>query len=94
MKKFDFVIGYDIASSKRLRRVATLLESEAIRIQLSLFFYPKQTQEAVKGLVKSIVELIDPNEDDVRIYRVDIPRSLSLGSAVDLKYPNLSIEVE
>ncbi len=94
MKKFDFVIGYDITSPKRLKRVATLLELEAIRIQFSLFFYPKQTKEVVKYLVDKIVELIDPKEDDVRIYRVDIVRSLNLGSAVNLKYPNLSVEVE
>ena len=94
MKKFDFIIGYDIASSKRLRGVAKLLESESIRIQLSLFFYPNQTKEAVTSLVDKLVEIIDPQEDDVRIYRVDISRSIHLGSAVDLKYPKLSIEVE
>ena len=94
MKKFDFVIGYDISSAKRLRKIATLLESETIRIQLSLFFYPKQTKEAVKGLTDKIIKIIDPKEDDVRIYRVDIARSLGLGGAVDLKYPNLSIEIE
>ena len=94
MKKFDFLIGYDISSAKRLRRVATLLESKAIRIQLSLFFYPKQTKESVEDLVEKIMEVIEPDEDDVRIYRVDLVRSLGLGGAVDLKYPNLSVEVE
>lgn len=93
MKKFDFVIGYDVSSPKRLRQLAKLLESESIRIQYSLFFYPKQDQKALKCLVEKIVEIIDPEEDDVRIYRVDIARSMHLNSGVDLRYPKLSIGV-
>lgn len=94
MKKFDFLIGYDISSAKRLRQMAKLLESESIRIQLSLFLYPKQTSEAMKCLVEKIVGIIDETEDDVRIYRVDISRSIHLASGVDLQYPKLFIGVK
>jgi len=93
MKKFDFVIGYDIASPKRLQKVAKLLEKVAIRIQYSLFFYPKVSREALEKLTSDILELIDKKEDDVRIYRVDSKYSLSLMSGFDLNHSKLFIGV-
>ena len=93
MKNFDFVIGYDIASPKRLQKVAKLLEKVAIRIQYSLFFYPKVSREVLEKLTSDILELIDEKEDDVRIYRVDSKRSLCLMSGFDLMYPKLFIGV-
>lgn len=87
MKKFDFLIGYDIASSKRLQKLAKLLESHSIRIQFSLFLYPQKDQASLSHLVDEIMAIIDEEEDDVRIYRVDIARSVHLKSAVDLRYP-------
>ena len=93
MKNFDFVIGYDIASPKRLQKVAKLLEKVAIRIQYSLFFYPKVSREVLEKLTTDILELIDEKEDDVRIYRVDNKRSLYLMSGFDLRYPKLFIGV-
>jgi CRISPR-associated protein Cas2 len=94
MKNFDFVIGYDIASPKRLQKIAKLLEKVAIRIQYSLFFYPKVSREMLENLTHDILELMDENEDDVRIYRVDSKRSLCLMSGFDLIYPKLFIGVD
>lgn len=94
MKKFDFLIGYDISCPKRLRHLAKLLELEAIRIQFSLFLYPKQGQKDLTILVEKIVEIIDESEDDVRIYRIDIVRSIHLMSAVNLRYPKIFMGVE
>jgi CRISPR-associated protein Cas2 len=85
MKRFDFVVGYDISSAKRLRKMAKLLESRAVRMQYSLFIYHGVTKEEIESLVDEIVNVIDSEEDDVRIYRVDMKRSLSLGSGFDLK---------
>lgn len=89
MKKFDFMIAYDVACEKRLRKLAKLLEEEALRVQFSLFLYPNQSQQALTLLSEKIVDLIDEKEDDVRIYRIDIKRSLHLASAVDLCYPTI-----
>jgi CRISPR-associated endonuclease Cas2 len=67
MKRFDFMIGYDIASVKRLPKVARLLEKVALRVQYSLFLYPNVTKEELEHLVGKLLELIDEKEDDVRI---------------------------
>ena len=45
MKRFDFLVCYDIADAKRLRKVAKLLEKEAIRIQKSQFFMLMQKRK-------------------------------------------------
>jgi len=94
MKRFDFVIGYDISSVKRLRKVAKLLEVVAIRIQYSVFIYPKVTKEELKELIDKLLEIIDKESDDIRIYQINIKHSLNLKSAIDLAYPKLFIGVE
>jgi CRISPR-associated endonuclease Cas2 len=38
------VIAYDIRDEKRLRKIAKLMQSYAIRIQLSVFLLPKATK--------------------------------------------------
>jgi CRISPR-associated endonuclease Cas2 len=87
MKKFDFVIGYDISSPKRLRKLAVLLAKVAIRIQYSLFLYPDVTKDDLNRVVEKILKIIDEKEDDVRIYRVNTLRSLNLMSGFDLTHP-------
>jgi CRISPR-associated protein Cas2 len=89
MKKFDFLVCYDIADDKRLRKVAKILESESIRIQKSQFFYVDATMENITKLVINLEEIIDKDEDDIRIYKVDKLKSIHLKSAVNLKQPNL-----
>ena len=39
MKKFNFLICYDISDEKRLAKVAKELEKVSIRIQKSIFFF-------------------------------------------------------
>ncbi len=89
MKRFDFIIGYDIASVKRLPKVARVLERVAIRIQYSLFFYPQVSKEELRGLVDALLEVIDEQEDDLRIYQIDTKRSLSLMSGFDLSHAQI-----
>lgn len=88
-KKFNFIISYDMADAKRLSKIAKLLEKISIRIQKSIFYYSDVTKDDIKSIVKNIEEIIDEKEDDVRIYKVDINRSLNLNSAIDLKNPNI-----
>ncbi len=89
MKRFNFLICYDISSPKRLQKIAKLLESFTIRIQYSLYYCMDASAEEMKELVKKLNELIDQEEDDIRIYKVDKNRSLNLKSAIDLKQPNI-----
>jgi len=90
MKKFDFVVCYDISSPKRLIKVAKYLEAHAIRIQKSIFFYPQATKAKTKELVDKLNRLIDSEQDDVRIYQIDSERSLWLESAIDLTNPTIT----
>ncbi len=86
MKKADFIISYDISNSKRLRKLAKELEKFAIRIQYSVFYVPSVSQEMLFDIIETINEIIDTNEDDVRIYTVSDP-GFKLGQAVDLSDP-------
>lgn len=94
MRDFNFLVCYDIADMKRLRKLAKLLETQAIRIQKSIFFYEKGTKSAIKKLIDDISVLIDHKEDDVRIYKIDINSSISLKNAIDLNTPHIIYEVE
>ncbi len=89
MKKFNFLICYDISDSKRLAKVARNLEKVAIRIQKSIFYYMDGSVDDIKKISKILEESIDPEFDDVRIYKVDKYNSINLRSAIDLKQPNI-----
>jgi len=92
MKTSNFIIAYDISSLKRLRKMAKLLESVAIRIQFSIFLYSNATKDELKNLISKIMEIIDVNSDDVRIYKIDTERSIHLKSGTDLKNPTICLE--
>ncbi len=83
------MICYDISDTKRLRKIAKALESVAIRIQKSIFYYMDGSALDIKSIVKQLDELIDQEEDDIRIYKVDKYSSVHLKNAVDLKKPNI-----
>jgi CRISPR-associated protein Cas2 len=87
VKHLDFLICYDISDEKRLRKLAKFLEKNGTRIQNSVFLYPKATKQHLKNLLAQILELIDQEEDDVRIYNIDIKNSLRFKSALDLNTP-------
>ena len=84
MKNLDFVIAFDITDNKRLKKVSKKLEQQAFRIQLSVF-YTRCDIKTLKEIVSNILEIIDIDEDDFRIYRVDIKKSLFLRSSKNVK---------
>ena len=88
MKIYNFLICYDISDDKRLKKVAKILEQNAIRIQKSIFFYHFGLNNELKTIIKSINDIIT-DDDDVRIYKIDINNSLSINSAINLKKPNI-----
>ncbi len=89
MKKYNFIIAYDIANAKRLRKVAKALEKVALRIQNSIFLYSNASKQDIKEIVDVLQENINQDEDDVRIYKADVKKSLHLKSGINLEYPNI-----
>mgnify|MGYP001323095553 CR=1 FL=1 len=64
-----WVIAYDVADPRRLRRVAKLLENRAVRVQESVFegyFTPPE----LAGLQTALRTLIEPAADSLRYYPV------------------------
>lgn len=62
------VVAYDIADSRRRRKVAALLEDRAARVQESVFEI-RLTTAGARALMRELTDLATP-EDSVRIYAV------------------------
>ena len=84
--KHDYIIAYDIADEKRLRKVAKLLESETMRIQYSVFFIQAHKTH-IEQLQQKLQAIINQAKDDLRIYQIDIENSFHLQAGLDLKSP-------
>jgi len=65
----NYLICYDIAAARRLNRMEKLMNSSAIRIQKSVYLTRHRPDEK-RQLLDRIEKIIDPKEDDVRIYRL------------------------
>jgi len=86
MRRYDFIISYDISDKKRLRKIAKLIEKDAMRIQYSVYFYHDSTQEEVTKLLEKVCKIYDEKRDDIRVYKIK-HKGLHLGSAIDLENP-------
>ena len=86
MNRYDFIISYDIANIKRLRKIAKLLEKEAIRIQFSIFLLPNSTKYELQTLLDNILKIYNENEDDIRVYNIK-NSGIKLASAINLEQP-------
>ena len=62
-----YFISYDVANSKRLRKVAKMLENYGLRIQYS-FFECEMEKARLEELRDSLLEIIDLRHDSLRIY--------------------------
>lgn len=76
-RRRTWLIGYDIASPRRLRRVARLLEKRAFRLQYSLFV-GCWTGREFEALWAALEELIHARRDDVRAWPVAEKADLEL----------------
>ena len=67
-----FVIAYDIANPRRLRRVAKRLEQSAVRVQQSVFVFhgTRRDLDAIKG---DLLALIDIAEDRLQSWPAHDP---------------------
>ena len=64
-----YLIAYDIACPKRLRKVHRHLSSQALAVQYSVFL-AQISRPDLEGLLFSMGPLISDREDDVRIYPI------------------------
>ncbi|MCS6864258.1 MAG: CRISPR-associated endonuclease Cas2 [Gemmataceae bacterium] len=64
-----YLIAYDIAHPRRLRRVARRLERHALRCQKSVFWYTG-TLQSLHALLDELAALIDPDADVVQAWPV------------------------
>lgn len=62
------VVAYDIASDARREKVAELLSAHGPRVQLSVFEIELASVRDREVLMRRLVELIDDDEDQVRLY--------------------------
>jgi len=62
-----WLICYDIADPKRLRRVHAVASKHAVPLQYSLFIREAPRKEVVR-IVDAMAAEIDPREDDLRAY--------------------------
>ena len=73
-KQMLFLVGYDIASPKRLQKVAKACEDYGLRVQYS-FFECHLEPEGFEQLWTRLQELIDPDFDRLVAYRLDAASS-------------------
>lgn len=66
-----FLVAYDIADDRRREDVATLLSGYGPRVQLSVFECEAASPQVAGDLRARLRELIDVDEDQVRLYPLD-----------------------
>jgi CRISPR-associated protein Cas2 len=86
MKRYNFILSYDIADPKRLRKIAKIMEKKAMRIQFSIYILYDTTQAEIAALLEEIGSIYNQEHDDIRIYRIS-GYGISMGSAIDLEKP-------
>ena len=86
MRRYDFIIAYDIADVKRLRKIARVIEKQAMRIQYSVYIFYDATHQELTALLNSVTKIYNEKYDDIRVYKVK-NRGLHFRAAVDLNNP-------
>jgi CRISPR-associated protein Cas2 len=66
-----YVVTYDIADDRRREDIATLLSRYGPRVQLSVFECEFRTRRETGRVQAKLRDLIDPLEDQVRLYPLD-----------------------
>jgi CRISPR-associated protein Cas2 len=86
-KYINFIIAYDISDKKRLSKLAKYIEQISIRIQKSIFFYTEVKKDDLIKTIEEINKIIDKENDDVRLYRIDVKNSIYLKNGINLEKP-------
>lgn len=80
-----YLITYDIADDQRREDIATLLSGYGPRVQLSVFECDVPSRREAASLRGKLRNLIDPVEDQIRIYPLDdraVSGTIVLGARV------------
>jgi len=89
------ILSYDIGDPKRLQRVHRRVRESGVPLQYSVFLVPASTP-VLEELLSDLDEIIDPTEDDIRVYplptivdayrygRQELPEGVALFSGDDL----------
>lgn len=82
-----FLVAYDIADPRRLRKVARFMEKRAFRCQKSVFLFEAVDAAAVEQLLDDIVPLVDLGQDCVQAWKLSKDeksdgRARGLGSVI------------
>lgn len=86
MKRYDFVVCYDISDPKRLKKIAKAVEKRALRIQYSIYVLFDATQQELNILLENITKIYNQEQDDIRVYKIK-QKGIHMGSAIDLENP-------
>ncbi|MFF4652615.1 CRISPR-associated endonuclease Cas2 [Streptomyces sp. NPDC001380] len=68
-----FLVTYDIADDRRREEVSDLLSGHGPRVQYSVFEVALPSKAATARLRTALKKLIDPEEDQIRIYPLRVP---------------------
>lgn len=81
-----FLLAYDIAHPRRLRRVARRMERSAIRCQKSVFVFDGSERE-LQELLSDLKPLLNLKEDIVQAWR--LPKGVSTSGIVQGRQANV-----
>jgi CRISPR-associated protein Cas2 len=70
MSRIHYVVAYDIADDERRDDVSLFLSGYGPRVQLSVFEVELPNANAASAFRERLRTLIDPDEDQVRLYRL------------------------
>jgi len=73
--KANYLICYDIRHQRRLARVLRCMKKMGLHIQYSVFF-SRLTKDELALLKSELLDIIDDEEDDIRIY--SLPSDLNI----------------
>lgn len=76
--KRRFLVCYDVADPKRLGKVHRRVSALALPVQYSVYLF-HGTPEQLDSLLDELSQIIDPAEDDVRVYPVPACLELAMG---------------
>ncbi|MDM8523748.1 CRISPR-associated endonuclease Cas2 [Desulfococcaceae bacterium HSG8] len=74
-RKAWYLVCYDIANPKRLKKIHRLMKKRGIAAQKSVFFV-RGTESQINGLLDEAAELMALDEDDLRAYPVLDPKKV------------------
>lgn len=81
-----YLLCYDIADKRRLAKVHRVVTKVMLQVQYSVY-YAETMPYTIKQLAQQLEKLIDPKNDDIRIYGIEsLATATRLGSNTNFFY--------